>query len=347
MRVPFRVRLFLPLVLCVASVGLWPPAAQSTGADDVLAMVGGVAIRNQQVEERWQATSPEAFFQWRQQTYDAKARVLDELVGEEVLSREAARRGVAVVDLLKEELPRHSRPVTEDRIRDMFERVGNPPAGVTFDVAKASIIAYLEQQEEKEARRRYVDELRRSAGSAVVVNWRPTRQTVMGSEDDPVKGSPSAAVEIVEFSDFQCPYCRHLQPVLKKLLGKYGDKVRLVWKDFPLPVHVDAKPAAIAARCAGEQGKFWEYHDVLFGNQEMLNRGQFIDHASALHLNTEAFIRCLDSGKYRSLLADALETGKRYGIGATPTVFINGRRVAGSLPIETYERIVDEELQAN
>jgi len=135
-----------------------------------------------------------------------------------------------------------------------------------------------------------------------------------------------------------------MEPVLKRLLAEHKDDVRLVWKDFPLEGHPDARPAAEAARCAADQGKFWEYHDKLFTNQQALGRSRLKDYARQLKLEASAFASCVDTAAHRGDVERALSEAANLGVLATPTVFINGRLVVGAVPYETYERIVREEL---
>jgi protein-disulfide isomerase len=172
----------------------------------------------------------------------------------------------------------------------------------------------------------------------------PPRQAVPVLATDRIKGPAEARVEIVEFGDFQCPICRSMTPVLKRLQAEHQNDVRFVWRDFPLEGHPNARPAAEAARCAADQGKFWEYHDKLFANQEALGRSRLRDYARQLKLDASAFASCIDKAKHRADVARAISDASALGVSATPTVFINGRLVVGAVPYETYDRIVGEEL---
>jgi protein-disulfide isomerase len=135
-----------------------------------------------------------------------------------------------------------------------------------------------------------------------------------------------------------------MEPVLKRLLAEHRTDVRLVWKDFPLDGHPDARPAAEAARCAADQGKFWEYHDKLFANQQSLGRNRLKEYAKQVKVDSAAFATCLDKAAHRHDVEQALSEAASHGVAATPTVFINGRLVVGAVPYETYEAIVREEL---
>jgi protein-disulfide isomerase len=166
--------------------------------------------------------------------------------------------------------------------------------------------------------------------------------------DDPSYGDAKAAVTIVEFSDFQCPYCLRAMPTLKQVQQKYGSRVRVVWKDFPLfRIHPQALKAAEAGRCAEEQGKFWPYHDRLFANQNALMVDDLKKYAQDLSLDTARFNSCMDSSKYAARVKEGIDAGNALGVSSTPTLFINGRILPGAYPIEELSAVIDEELQRN
>ena len=161
----------------------------------------------------------------------------------------------------------------------------------------------------------------------------------------PVKGPKSAPITIVAFSDFECPFCSRVLPTLKQIEEQYGNKVKVAFKNQPLPFHANAKPAAAAALAAHEQGKFWEMHDKLFANQRALDRASLEKYAQELGLNVAKFKAALDSGKFNEQIdADAAE-GQRLGASGTPTFFINGRTLVGAQPLEAFKRVIDEELK--
>jgi protein-disulfide isomerase len=164
--------------------------------------------------------------------------------------------------------------------------------------------------------------------------------------NSPSKGPKSAPVTIVEFSDFQCPFCSRVGPTLKQIEDKYKDKVRIVFKHYPLPFHQNAGPAAEAAMAAHEQGKFWEMHDKLFGNQQSLDRASFEKFAGEIGINVDKFKAALDSGKHKAEVNADMTHGNSLGGGmGTPTFFINGRKVAGAMPFDSFASIIDEELK--
>lgn len=169
-------------------------------------------------------------------------------------------------------------------------------------------------------------------------------------DDDPSLGNPNAPVTIVEFSDFQCPYCaRFFANTLGAVKDKYvkTGKARLVYRDFPLSsIHSEATGAAEAAACANEQGKFWEYHDKTFQNQQALGAANYQQWAKDLGLNATAFNQCVDTRKYADEVQKDFNDGRKAGVSGTPTFFINGKMVVGALPIEEFESAIEEALAA-
>lgn len=164
-------------------------------------------------------------------------------------------------------------------------------------------------------------------------------------DDDPARGPQCAPVTIIEFSDFQCPACsRYVNETLPLILATYGDQVRYVFRDFPIPSHPQAQKAAEAAQCAFEQGKFWDYHDMLFQNQGALDVPSLKSYAVALGLDESTFSLCLDSGKYAAEVQKDFDDGVAYGVTGVPTFFINGRKVVGAQPFSTFQSIIEEEL---
>jgi len=163
-----------------------------------------------------------------------------------------------------------------------------------------------------------------------------------------LRGSPQAPVMIVEFSDFQCPFCRKVQSTLKNLLEKYPGQVSLAYRDFPLRgMHSQAELAAEASRCAAEHGKFWEYHDLLFANPDKLDRAGAARMAESLVLNQKQFDACLSSGKYTEQIEQDLQDGIRAGVEGTPGIFINGILLSGAQPEAAFEKIIRAELAAS
>lgn len=174
-----------------------------------------------------------------------------------------------------------------------------------------------------------------------------TGYTVLTTPSDHIKGSPNAPVTIIEYSDFQCPYCGRVQPTIDQILKTYEGKVKLVYKHFPLNFHQYAEKAAEASECAADQGNFWEYHDILYENQNALTVEDLKRYAKDLGLDTETFNRCLDSGVMAERVRDNFNEGQNNGVQGTPAFFINGQLISGAQPYSVFKQIIDSELEAS
>jgi len=208
---------------------------------------------------------------------------------------------------------------------------------------RPEIQAFIEQQRPTQALHQFMAELRRAA-TDVIISLEPPREQVEILPDDPSRGPDDAPIVLVEFSDFQCPYCQRATATIAELVEQYGDQIRFVYKDYPLPSHPEAFKAAEAGNCANEQGMFWELHDMMFESQDALDVTSLKSYATELGLDETAFAACLDGGRYTQQVEGDLAIGRDYGVSSTPTVFINGRVVMGAAPFETFDEIIKEEL---
>ena len=163
----------------------------------------------------------------------------------------------------------------------------------------------------------------------------------LSSGNHPAIGPANAPITIVEFSDFECPNCRRLEPTLIELRKSYGDRIRFVWFDFPLPAHRHALTAAVAARCADEQHQFWPYHDALMSGREGLGAGNLLDLADRLGLDPSNFRQCLAERKYQGVVESDIDTGDALGLSGTPTLIINGRVYTGGLTVPEIKSTIE------
>jgi predicted DsbA family dithiol-disulfide isomerase len=218
----------------------------------------------------------------------------------------------------------------------------NPSSQGSFTDLEPSLRDSLRKARIEKARKRYIKELW-SAGQ-VSVFLRPPR-TDVGFDSRRLKGNPAVAIKIIEFSDFSCPYCKRVESTLKEVLSRYGGKVSLAYRDFPLTqLHPHAQTAAEAARCALEQGKFWEYHDLLFAHQDDLSLDILVEKARNLNMNEQGFVSCLNSGRHKRSVDSDIDDGVRAGVLGTPAFFINGVFLAGAQSEEAFEKLIDQEL---
>lgn len=175
----------------------------------------------------------------------------------------------------------------------------------------------------------------------------PARSEIVVTDSDHIRGSKNAPVMLVVYSDFQCPYCGRHNSTMQNIIKKYGNKVAWVHRHFPLSFHENALPAAMASECASEQGKFWEFADKLFANQQNLNDGQYGIFAADLGLDANKFSSCYTSNKYRDRVNTDMQNGQGNGVEGTPATFVNGSLVSGAVPQSELEKMIDEKIASD
>ena len=262
----------------------------------------------------------------RMKVYEAEKSALDVKINDLLLAAEAKRRGVTEQDLIRTEIVNKVRPLTDADVTKFYEE---NKARITGDLAsrREEIRKYLEQQEQDRAARAFIDQLRAGARLRLLLAEPDPPVQAISTDDDPSRGDPKAPVTVVMFTDFQCPSCAAMHPVIDESLKAYGNRVRLVVRDYPLDIHEHARKAAEAADAANAQGKFFEYTALLYKRQPALDVPSLKKYASEIGLDRARFDRELDSGAYASEVRHDIEDGERYGVSATPTIFINGVRL--------------------
>jgi protein-disulfide isomerase len=338
--------MFVILLALACSTPAQQPAAPAvpTGSE-VAARVGARTITVKELDERWRRDQPTEQAQAIQQLYDGRKAALDGIVADMLVEQAAKAKGQTPDQYRDAEVSRRMTPVTDGQVAAFFAQNQAQMQGRPLEQMGPAIRQYLEEQQRTNAFQAMVAELRK-AGPAVNVVLDAPRYTVNVAADDPVLGAANAPVTLVEFSDFQCPFCARVMPTLKKVKEAYGDRVRIVWKDFPLTtIHPQAFKAAEAAQCAREQGKFWELHDQLFANQQELQPGDLKKYAAAVGVDVAKFNACFDASKYGERVQQQMQAGNQLGVQSTPSIFINGRLVSGAQPYEVFTAIIDDELQ--
>lgn len=327
----------LASVLLLSALVSAGQAAQTSPASTAksVALVAGEPITDEQLEE----LAKDRLARIRADEYAIKKQVLDDLIQRRLVEREAKSRGISVTELTRQEVDQKVLPVTDDQKRAVYEMNPQPYAGKPEQEALAQIGQNLASVRLAEARRRFMASLRDKAAVRVLLT--PPRADI-SIDTDPVKGPRTAQVTLVEFSDFQCPYCKQGVGVLKQLQQRYGDKVRVVYRDFPLSIHPQAPKAAEAAECANEQSRFWEMHDKLFESTS-LQIADLKRIAAEVGLDPARFGQCLDTGKYAPEIRADMADGQKYGVSATPTFFVNGRMITGA-NYQKLSELIDEEL---
>ncbi len=264
-----------------------------------------------------------------------------------LLETEAKKEGVASPQelLMRKVQPREP---TDLEITDFMKKNGlekpmkDPKTGKMEKVSRDDIKQFLGRQSMQEQQQTYFAEIRKNADIQMLIQ--EPKVTVALSGNEPFAGGANAKVVIHEFSDFECPFCSRGKAVVDQIKQAYGDKVKVVFRHFPLDFHPKAQPAAIASTCAHKQGKFWEMHDKMFDNQKQLNAANYTAWAKELGLNEADFKKCQDDPATKKTLDEDLKVAEGLGVNSTPTFFVNGRKVAGALPFDQFKAMIDQEL---
>jgi protein-disulfide isomerase len=279
----------------------------------------------------------------RDQEYQIKKKALDSLISQKVVEAEAKKKGLTTEKLYEQEADSKVAEPTEVELNAIYavqrEQINRP-----FEEVKTQLAQSLKRAKTQQARQEYATHLREQAKVAILLV--PPRAQV-GFDPARVRGNPKAKLVIVEFSDFQCPFCGQVEATLKTVLAKYEGKVALAFRDMPIAqIHPFAQGAAEAARCAGEQGKFWEYHDLLFSDQNGLDRNGLIAKAAKLQLDARQFDSCISTEKYKAQIQQDNQEGLRVGVSGTPGFFINGVFMSGAQPEAAFDKVIEEQLMA-
>lgn len=320
------------ITACLLAAALLDPAPLAPlPPDHVAAVVNGRPITIAELDQRAGARLETI----RVQEHSIRKQVLEDLIGTILLEAEAAKRGVPTEEVLRIEVTEKVRATPLGEAKDIQAQGASsvaPAAPAPNDLAMQTA----------KRKRAFLRSLRR--GATVDVRIEGPRVTV-SADDDPAQGPADAAVTLVQFSDYQCPYCRSVQTTMAALRERFGGKVRVVYRDFPLGSATPAATAAEAAGCAREQGKFWEMHEKLFQNQKTLEGADYGAFAAELGMERSRFEQCLSSRRHQAEWRRDVEQGKSYGVTGTPMTFVNGRPVAGAQSLELFATVVEEELQ--
>ena len=272
--------------------------------------------------------------------FDQRKQTLEQLIVRKLVEQKAKAENTTPEEVFKREVTdKIQKPSDADKKAFYDEQAKKQPLP-PFEQIKDQIAQYMERPAAQAAQTAFVDKLKKEMN--VQITLKPPRMEV--AADGPSKGPSAAPVTIVEFSDFECPYCSKAEETVTQVMKHYGDKVRVVYRDFPLPFHPNAEKAGEAAQCAGDQGKYWEMHEKLFANQKALGVEDLKGHAKAVGLEQAKFDKCLDSGEKAKVVADHRKAGEKVGVTGTPAFFVNGYQLTGAQPFEAFKEIIDQEL---
>jgi protein-disulfide isomerase len=326
----------MAFAVACATTGTQKPAPAAAAASPAVALLNGNAVTEKELNDLLGT----ALIVKQQEEYALKREALNDLIFMKLQEEAAKKEGITADALYKKKVTDAAAEPTEEQINTFYTQ-NKSRMNAAEEEAKKQIKDYLKNQAMGEKEQAFRKEL--MAAAKVDIKMRPPRLEIPKGTA-PVKGPAGAPVTIMEYTDFQCPYCSRVQETLTKVFETYKDKVSLVFRDFPLDMHKDAKGAHLAARCAAEQGKFWEYHDVLFKNQRALSADDLKKYATDLSLDLTKFTACTESKKFEKDLQVSLQEGQGLGVTGTPCFFINGRALKGAVPFDSFKQIIDEEI---
>jgi len=278
------------------------------------------------------------------EVYELRRDALESLISKRLLEGEAKKANKPLDQWMKEDFDKTVAKPSDEEMKKVYEDAKERlPEGATYDTFKGQISEFLMRQKRTEALAKKVEELK-GQHQVKVALAAPEVTRVEVAASGPAKGPAAAKVTIVEFSDFECPFCGRVMPAVEKVMKDYEGKVRLVFRQYPLDFHPHAGKAAEAALCAADQGKFWELHDKMFASQKELEVEKLKDYAKATGLDSLKFDACLDSGGKKALVDADQKAGSEAGVNGTPAFFINGILLSGAQPYEKFKDVIDREL---
>ena len=327
------------LIVCAAAS---TPRAWADDPNATVATVGDHKITNKDLDAKVQPQIDQmrAALEKRvdqliaDKSFDIRRQTLESMTDDYLVQQAADKEKLTVPEYIKKQFAGKD-AVTDAEAKAFYDK--NKQAGTApYEKIKPQLMEMMNRQA-------LMDRLRKNEPVKILLE---PKRMVVDSGGHPALGAKDAPVTIVEFTDFQCPYCKASEATLKTLREKYGDKIRLVHMDFPLPFHAHALDAAKAARCANEQGKFWQFHDSLFANQSKMDPADLKATAKTLGMNSTKFNACFDDkGKYDNLIKADQAAGEKVGVDGTPAFFIDGRPLTGAQPMPKFEELIQDELQ--
>jgi len=337
---PAALAVFLLACACSKQASTASSTSGPTAPDRVVATFNGGKVTAGELEKEARPQLAEL----ENKMFQTRRQVLEQMAMERIVKAEAAKANLSDQDYIRKRIDEAPvQPPTEAQERQFYERLksgGQIPPDATFESLKDRIAQALVNQQRQTQMQKVVQELQKQANLKIDL----PQPRVQVAADGPARGPKDAPITIVEFSDFECPYCGAAHDTVEQVMSTYAGKVRLVYRQFPLSFHPHAAKAAEASLCAADQGKFWEYHDVLFKNQKKLEPTDLKAHATEVGMDPQKFGQCLDSGDKKKAVDADQQAGLQAGVGGTPAFFINGIFLNGAQPIDEFKKIIDGEL---
>ena len=345
-------RLLISIII-LSACGTTAPASSTPNANtpeatetpSVVATWSGGDISNTDLDDsiRTELIKLEAGFVTGQ--HEARSNGLDAIIGEKVLEAEVTKRSMADIQtLLKTEVNDKVTAPTEEEIATFYKVMARQMGGRSLDEVRPAIIGEISRRATAERFEAYMGELRKAYKVNISLPQPKMPRIPISADDDPFIGPEDAPVTIVQFAEFQCPYCGRAKEILDQVMEKYPNKIKMVHRDFPLSFHDRAIPAAVAANCAGEQGQYWPMYDVLMSNQRALTEADLTGYATKLGIDMDKWSTCRKDPAQEEEVQKDFEDGSKAGVQGTPAFFINGIFLNGAVPLEKFTAIIDAEL---
>jgi len=347
-------RIFLPLISLVFFVNCAMPAAPSpaacasggalTESATVLGSVNGEPIHRRDFDEASEAQLVDNQNEQMQRAMHLTWTGFEAAIDAKLMKQAAARAGMSISELQAAEFDAKVKQPDEEAVRAIYE-ANKEYIRVEYEKAAPFLREQIIKQQLEDIQRGLINRLRAEADIRYAIPMPDLPRFPVEAGGGAAKGPENAKVTVVEFSDFQCPYCARARGLMENIAELYPNDVRIVYRHFPLAQHAEARPAAEASYCAQQQGKFWPYHDLLFDNMKELHAGIYERFAEELSLDMEAFNACRGAEATKKAVEIDEADGRDYGVQGTPSLFINGIKLIGVLPLPLVRIIIDHELQ--
>lgn len=306
----------------------------------VVAKIGGEII----TEEALVGDAKLEFHDIKKREYDLKMARLNALMVEKLIGAEAKKANMSTDDYIDKKITKGKLKVSDSEYQQFVKEKRIPESQINPQL-KTRIMTYLQEKKKEDLVNAHIAAMTKKNPVEVYFK-KPKIQINVELGSAPTWGKKDAPVTIIEFSDFQCPFCARAAKTVTDIKKKYGSKVNIAFRHFPLSFHRQARPAAEASMCVHEQGepKFWKFHDLVFDNQKELDNASLEKYAKKAGVNVQKYQECMTGKRYSSLIQKDLDYGEKIGVKSTPTFFVNGELVSGAVPYEQFAEIVDEAL---
>lgn len=336
-----------PAVSAAPKLSMPLPSADAQPAPDaVVATWAGGQLTYGQLMEEVKGRLIKQEIEYLNERYSTLRQAIDGKINESLLEAEAKQRGLADADALVEKIAAENQTVSDAEISSFYDENKSRFRGKPLEQVKEAVSAQLLKSKQRGAMNDLVEQLRNQANVDVALEAPELPRLEVAVGTNPPRGSEDAPITIIEFADYECPYCSRGYSTMKEVMEKYDGKVKWYFRDFPLSFHRNAVSYSVAAACAGDQGKYWEMHDAILDNQKGLDSAGLAGLATKIGIDEAAFTTCTNDSAQSKRVMEDMTDGQAVGVSGTPAYFINGIMISGAQPFENFESIIDRELES-